>query len=100
MTRLELAKEFAANAGLSVTAADALIVELINTIKSTTERGETVSINGFGSFSVKTRAARTGRNPKTGEAVACPASARLAFKMSPNWRKELKGDKALELAAA
>ena len=43
-----------------------------------------VQIIGFGTFATKTREARTGRNPKTGKAIAIPASKTVAFKASSN----------------
>lgn len=41
--------------------------------------GESVQLSGFGSFSVRTREARTGRNPKTGETLQIPSTRRLVF---------------------
>lgn len=52
---------------------------IFDVIKKSTEP---VQIRGFGSFSVKTRAARTGRNPQTGEALNIPAKNVLTFKAS------------------
>ncbi len=49
------------------------------TILSTLEEGEKVQLSGFGTFEVRARAARKGRNPKTGEVVNVPACKYLAF---------------------
>ena len=58
----------------------------IDTITELLKSGERVQLPGFGSFSVSHRAARTGRNPKTGEAIQIAASRAAKFKMG----KELK----------
>ncbi|TVQ84705.1 MAG: HU family DNA-binding protein [Chromatiaceae bacterium] len=57
-------------------ALDALTEEIAKALKN----GDTVSIIGFGTFSVKERAARTGRNPQTGAAIEIAASKTPAFK--------------------
>ena len=48
-------------------------------------------LRGFGAFTVKQRAARTGRNPVTGEPISIPARTAVAFKPSPNLKKKLAG---------
>jgi DNA-binding protein HU-beta len=59
-------------------ALDAVLSSILKGIKSSSK----VQIVGFGSFEVKSRAARTGRNPKTGESMQIPASKSLGFKAS------------------
>lgn len=54
--------------------------QMIDAIKTALRDGETVEITGFGQFSVKDRAARTGRNPQTGEKLEIAASKAVAFK--------------------
>jgi DNA-binding protein HU-beta len=68
--RTSLAKSDAARAVEAVLAA----------VTEALQKGDTVTISGFGAFTAKTRAARTGRNPRTGEAIAIPASRVPAFK--------------------
>ena len=65
----------AVNEALGGTKADAerAVDAVINTIIDSLKAGEDISIAGFGIFAVKARAARTARNPKTGEAVQVPA---------------------------
>ncbi len=53
--------------------ADAAVNVVIDTIKKALKKGDKVSITGFGTFSVTKRAARTGRNPQTGEAMKIKA---------------------------
>lgn len=59
--------------GGTKTSAEELVDLMLNSIVSTLKKGEEVSIAGLGIFSVKARAARTARNPKTGESVQVPA---------------------------
>lgn len=53
---------------------------LLSTITDALKAGEKVTLTGFGSFEVRERAARMGRNPQTGEAMSVPASRAPAFK--------------------
>lgn len=66
--------------------ADAAVNVVIDTIKKALKKGDRVSITGFGTFSVSKRAARTGRNPQTGEAIKIKA--RKVPKFTPG--KEFK----------
>ena len=56
--------------------------ETLGEIRSSPDRGEAVTLRGFGTFKMTERAARTGRNPQTGEAMEIPASKRVSFKPS------------------
>ena len=62
-----------AKLGGTKTAAEEVVDELLNSIVSSLKKGDEVSIAGLGIFSVKARAARTARNPKTGATVQVPA---------------------------
>ena len=59
---------------------EVVVNEVFDTIKNTLASGEKVAIAGFGSFEVAERAARTARNPRTGEEIAVPASKAPKFK--------------------
>ena len=80
MNKSELADAVAEAAGLSkadgARALDAVIDSITNTLKS----GDTVSLVGFGTFQVKHRNARQGRNPRTGETIQIAASKVPSFK--------------------
>ena len=80
MNKHELVSHVAA--GMSVTRADAerLIGVVFSAIADALARGEPVTIAGFGKFTTRSRAARTGRNPRTGEPVAIAASRTPSFK--------------------
>jgi len=60
--------------------AERVVETIISTITDTLKKGEDVSVAGFGIFSAKERAARTARNPKTGEAIQVPAMRVAKFK--------------------
>ena len=55
------------------------------------ERGERVQVPGLGSFAPSERAARTGRNPKTGEAIQIPASKNVRFKAGKDLKSTVNG---------
>lgn len=76
----DLARRIADVTGVSGKAAAAAIDALTAEITAATQDGKTVTIPGFGRFKLKTRAARQGRNPRTGEAVEVPESRALTFK--------------------
>jgi DNA-binding protein HU-beta len=66
--------------GLAKSDAARAVEAVLGAITDTLRKGETVALSGFGSFVAKTRAARTGRNPRTGDAIDIPASRAPAFK--------------------
>lgn len=62
--------------------AEEALAAVLESIKEGVQGAGKVQIIGFGTFATKTRAARTGRNPKTGKAITIPASQTVAFKAS------------------
>ncbi len=73
MNKTELIEQMADKAGISKAAAGAALEAATEAIKATLKKGDAVTLVGFGSFSVTKRAARTGRNPKTGEPLKIKA---------------------------
>lgn len=69
MNKSELIDHIAANADLSKAAAGRALEAFTDGVKRTLKKGGTVTLIGFGTFSAGKRAARTGRNPRTGEAI-------------------------------
>ena len=67
-------------AGVDGKTADACVKAAIDVIEGALKKGEKVQITGFGTFDVRKRKARTGKNPRTGEAVKIKASKSPAFK--------------------
>jgi DNA-binding protein HU-beta len=80
MNKSELIDAMADAADISKSAAGRALDALTDSIAVTLKQGETVSIIGFGTFSVKERAARTGRNPQTGATIDIAASKTPSFK--------------------
>lgn len=62
---------------------------MIDAMKKALAAGETVSLVGFGSFSVVTRSARKGRNPQTGKEISVPARRVVKFKPGADLKKDL-----------
>lgn len=73
MTKQDLARKAANRAGISITAANDVIDAAIDAITDSLKSGESVKLPRFGTFEMKHRNARTGRNPHTGEPVPIPA---------------------------
>lgn len=82
MNKTELIAIAAENAGLTKKDTERVLNAAIDTITLALVRGEKVQLSGFGSFEVKTREARIGRNPHTKEAVEIPATRVPSFKAS------------------
>ena len=80
MNKGELIDSVANSAGLSRADATKAVDAVLDTITSTLASGGSVGLVGFGTFSVKARAARMGRNPRTGEAIHIAASNVPGFK--------------------
>jgi DNA-binding protein HU-beta len=80
MNKSELIEKMADAADISKTAAARALDALTDSVAVALKEGDTVSLIGFGTFSVKERAARTGRNPQTGAAIEIKASKTPAFK--------------------
>ncbi len=80
MNKTELIEAIADSASLSRVQAGAAVDALFASITKALANGDTVSLVGLGTFSVSDRAARSGRNPRTGETISIPASKILKFK--------------------
>ena len=80
MNKTELVAAVAAKAELSKKDAEAAVNAVFDSVKDALAEGDKVSLIGFGTFSVKTRAARTGLNPRTNETIEIPESKVPAFK--------------------
>jgi integration host factor beta subunit len=80
MTKAELIESLANKLPLNRADAERVINIVLDDMIDALKKGERVNISGFGTFSVSTRQARTGRNPKTGEAIQISASRSAKFK--------------------
>lgn len=92
MNKLQLTEAVAAKAtGLTKKQAAEAVNAVLDAITEALAAGQDVKITGFGGFEVKDRAARTGRNPKTGEAVEIPASKYVAFSAGTALKEKVNG---------
>jgi integration host factor subunit alpha len=82
LTRMDLADAVHAHVGLSRNDSAALVETVLDEISDALVRGETVKISSFGTFSVREKSARVGRNPKTGEEVPIHPRRVLTFRSS------------------
>lgn len=80
MNKAELVDAVAGSANLSKADAGRAVDAVIDAVTGALKSGQQVSIVGFGTFSVKHRAARSGRNPRTGETISIAASNVPGFK--------------------
>ena len=80
MNKTEFVGAIANSTGLSKTDAANAVDAMFDTITDALKSGDKVSLVGFGTFQVRERAARQGRNPKTGELINIPAGKTPAFK--------------------
>ena len=79
MNKTQLIQKIAENGNMTKKDAEAALKAVIDAVSDAIVAGDKIQISGFGSFDVKARDARTGRNPKTGESVEIAASKRVVF---------------------
>jgi DNA-binding protein HU-beta len=80
MNKSDFVAAVADTAELSKADAGRAVDAVIDTVKQALKKGETITLVGFGTFSVRKRAARQGRNPQTGDTIKIKASKTPAFK--------------------
>lgn len=80
MNKVELVAEIAKNTGLTKVDSEKATEALLNTVAAALKKGDEVRLVGFGTFSVASREATTGRNPRTGATIKIPASKQPKFK--------------------
>jgi len=86
MTKADLVEEVAKKSDLTKKDAEVVVQTVLDSITEAIQRGEGVELRGFGSFRIRSRSPRQGRNPKTGLGVSVPAKNIPRFKPG----KELK----------
>ncbi|PFJ08412.1 DNA-binding protein [Bacillus cereus] len=90
MNKTELIKNVAQTAEISQKEATVVVQTVVESITNTLAAGEKVQLIGFGTFEVRERAARTGRNPQTGEEMQIAASKVPAFKAGKELKEAVK----------
>jgi integration host factor subunit beta len=89
MTKAELVDEVGREATLTRKHSEVIVDAVFSTIVLALQRGDKIELRGFGSFRVRRRGSRTGRNPKTGEGVVVPAKKVPYFKPGKELRELL-----------
>jgi len=89
MTKADLIEGLANKLGLNKGEAEKAVNVVLDDIIGALKQGERVNISGFGTFSVSTRQARTGRNPKTGESIQISSSRSAKFKAGKQLKDSL-----------
>lgn len=90
MNKTELIKNVAQQAEISQKEATVVVQSVVESITNSLAAGEKVQLIGFGTFEVRERAARTGRNPQTGEEMQIAASKVPAFKAGKELKEAVK----------
>lgn len=90
MNKTELVAAVATKADLSKKDAEAAVKAVLDAVTEALADGEKAALVGFGTFEVKERAARTGKNPRTGEAIEIPASKVPSFKAGAALKNAVK----------
>jgi integration host factor subunit alpha len=98
VTRAELSEAVYRRVGLSRTESAALVEMVLSTISGTIENGETVKLSSFGSFVVRSKGKRVGRNPKSGVEVPIPPRRVLVFKPSTILKGRINGEASADAA--
>ncbi len=93
MNRKELIEALAKKTDSTKADADRNIAALIDIVTATLKKGDIIALVGFGSFEVRKRAARIGRNPKTGAELKIKASKVPAFKAGASLKAAVNGGK-------
>ncbi len=88
MNRVTLIAKMAEKSGLNKKQAELALTAFIDSVTEALKEGDKVQLMGFGTFEIKERSARTGRNPSTGETIEIPASKIPAFKPGKVLREE------------
>ncbi len=93
LTKKDIIEDLIMNLGLSRKEASDVIETFLEVIKETLEKGEEVSLSGFGKWSVRNKRERKGRNPKTGEKIAITERRVVTFSLSNVLRSKLEDKK-------
>ena len=80
MTKTELIEAIAAKSGLTKADSSRALEAFMSAVAETLKKGDKISLTGFGTFGTSKRAARNGRNPRTGEVVKIAARTSVSFK--------------------
>ncbi len=90
MTKADLIAAVASETGIKKSVAEKILNSFMDSIAQAMKKGDKITLTGFGTFQCAQRAARTGRNPRSGKEIAIPASKVPKFKPGNKLREALK----------
>ena len=90
MTKFEIVKEVSKSTGIEATMVQAVVEFFMTAVKGSLAKGENVYLRGFGTYEVKTRAAKTARNITKNTTVIIPEHKVPAFKPCPDFKNQVK----------
>jgi nucleoid DNA-binding protein len=99
MTKAEIANLLMDRTGLARNESHEAVEIFLAAVKSSLKRGQKVSLVGFGTFAIKSKNARRGRNPRTGEQIHIPEKHVVIFKPGKSFREMVNGGELPEGAA-
>jgi nucleoid DNA-binding protein len=91
VTKIEIINKVAEDTGLTKVKAEEAVETIISAVKETLRQGEPVILRRFGSFRVRSKSDRIGRNPKTGEEAPIAARKVVRFKSGKHFREAVNG---------
>ncbi len=90
MSRTTIVKAVASETSESKRTVEGIVAAFLTQVATTLGKGKKVTLGGFGTFRVRTRKARTGRHPGTGERITIPARRVVGFKAGTGLRKAVR----------
>ena len=96
MRMVDIAAHIHQQTGLSMTEATTLLEWILEFIRTTLQNGESIMISGFGKFAVRSKRARLGRNPRTGEPIPISPRRVATFHTSLEFKREINSPVAQE----
>jgi nucleoid DNA-binding protein len=94
MRKVEIVNRIAEETGLTKVKAEEAVDAILEEVKGVLQQGDSVILRRFGSFQVREKRARLGRNPKTGEEAGIPARRVVRFKSGKYFRAAVDGESA------
>lgn len=95
MTKADIIEQIYEKVGFSKKESSEIVELVFDTIKETLEKGEKIKISGFGNFVVRSKRARVGRNPQTGEAIEIAPRRVLTFRPSQVLKQAMNKEEAV-----
>lgn len=89
MTKTQLVGKLSEDSGISRKQAEAVLLSLVETVRKSVKKGDTVKIPDLGGWKLRSMKARMGRNPQTGEAIKIPARKKVGFTVAKSFKQSV-----------